>query len=98
MKVGFIGGIILLILTLIFSYIAIENNKMARKITINAFDLQKAQSKVREIQSKQGENNDTNIIRLNVATEIQAPTVKSESKLDRFNEKFKNFDEKFKDF
>ena len=39
MKVGFIGGMILLILTLIFSVIAIKNNQIAREVTLRSFGL-----------------------------------------------------------
>ena len=39
MKVGFIGGMILLILTLIFSVIAIKNNQIAREVTLRNFGL-----------------------------------------------------------
>jgi len=41
MRVGLFGSAILLILTLIFSYIAIQNNKLAREVTIKEFGLDK---------------------------------------------------------
>ncbi len=41
MKVGIFGSAILLILTLIFSYIAIQNNKLARQVAIKEFNLDK---------------------------------------------------------
>lgn len=44
MKVGFIGGGILLILTLVFSVIAIQNNKLARTIVISEFNNSKQPS------------------------------------------------------
>jgi hypothetical protein len=46
MRVGFFGGIILLMLTIVFSVIAVENNKIAKTIVIKEFGL---------------ENNETNI-------------------------------------
>ncbi len=44
MRVGLFGSAILLILTLIFSYIAIQNNKLARQIAIKEFALDKNES------------------------------------------------------
>jgi len=44
MKVGIFGSAILLILTLIFSYIAIQNNKIARAIVVKEFELDKNES------------------------------------------------------
>ena len=96
MKVGFLGGVILLILTLIFSYIAIQNNKLAREITINSFGMQPAEQK-QEIKLIQGENNDTNASDLNGSI-VETKAAQTNSKWDKFDEKFKNFDEKFKDF
>ena len=99
MKFGMLGGAILLILTLIFSYIAIQNNKLAREITINSFGMQQ---KVQPIQNKQeiqpttGDNNDTNITKPSIVIETKAAQTKS--KWDKFDEKFKDFDEKFKSF
>ncbi len=39
MRVGLFGSMILLILTIIFSYIAIQNNKLARQVAIKEFNL-----------------------------------------------------------
>jgi len=44
MKVGIFGSVILLILTLIFSYIAIQNNKIAKAVVVKEFALDKNES------------------------------------------------------
>ena len=44
MKVGIFGSAILLILTLIFSYIAIQNNKIAKAVVVKEFALDKNES------------------------------------------------------
>lgn len=104
MKFGFFGGAILLILTLIFSYIAIQNNKMAREITVNAFELKQPQGEatIQNIDQKGGSTlkiqdvNQTVDKNNTAATEPQF--VKVESKWDKFDEKFKDFDKKFENF
>ena len=98
MKVGFLGGGILLMLTLVFSYIAIQNNKLAREITINAFDVKPNKEAV----PPKGEivKNDVNNSKIEAEAkkEVVKQVVEIESKWDKFDEKFKSFDEKFKDF
>lgn len=107
MKFGFFGGAILLILTLIFSYIAIQNNKMAREITINAFDLKQPQQVTVQNTNQKGEDpaksQDVNIQGDKNNTETTEPQVskaevKAQSKWDKFDEKFKDFDKKFEKF
>ena len=44
MKVGIFGSAILLILTFIFSYIAIQNNKIAKAVVVKEFALDKNES------------------------------------------------------
>ena len=56
MRVGLFGSIILLVLTLIFSFIAIQNNKLARQVAIKEFGLDKNNS----LASKK-ENNQTSL-------------------------------------
>jgi len=41
MRVGLFGSMILLILTIIFSYIAVQNNKIARAVVVKEFELDK---------------------------------------------------------
>jgi len=53
MRVGLFGSIILLVLTLIFSFIAIQNNKLARQVAIKEFGLDK------NISQKKADNNQT---------------------------------------
>jgi len=104
MKFGFFGGAILLILTLIFSYIAIQNNKMAREITVNAFELKQPQQQVAAQNTNQkGENTsksqDANAtVDKNNTAIAQPQTPETEGKWDKFNEKFKDFDKKFENF
>ena len=44
MRVGLFGSMILLILTIIFSYIAIQNNKIAKAVVVKEFALDKNES------------------------------------------------------
>jgi len=85
MKVGFLGGLVLLILTIIFSYIAIQNNKIAKEITIKSFELNTPLKSI----------SDNNISDKNIS---EKPIIKKSSKWDNFDKKFDNFDKKFEDF
>jgi hypothetical protein len=86
MKVGFFGGLILLGLTIVFSMIAIQNNKIAREITIKNFGLnQQARVKKEDI-------NDTNKTQASVTLKLQ---VQQKSDFDR---EFEEFDKKFENF
>lgn len=103
MKFGFFGGAILLILTLIFSYLAIQNNKMSREITMNAFDLKPQQLAIEEPKNsyKEGDKNETNSTVDEPLVEAKLRKVEVETKSnrwDKFDEKFKDFDKKFEDF
>lgn len=96
MKVGFIGGAVLLVLTLVFSYIAIKNNKMARQIAIQSFGLQPKNNPTLIATSK-----DTTIKKQDDNTTNALPTQKHITKSSQwvqFNNKFKNFNQKFKNF
>jgi len=79
MRVGLFGSGILLILTLIFSYIAIQNNKLARQVTIKEFKLDKNSSFSKE-------NNQTKKI-------IQTDNFEKQfsNKLKEFDKKFNSF-------
>lgn len=101
MKFGFFGGAILLVLTLIFSYIAIQNNKISREITINAFDLKQLPVAVAsdELKKEEKKSDQESIEKpLEATSQLQKVDVKTESKWDKFNEKFKDFDKKFENF
>ena len=81
MRVGIFSGIVLLILTLIFSYIAIQNNKLARQVAIKEFELDKNNSS-----SISRENNQTqNIIQTDNFDK------KFSDKLKEFDKKFNSF-------
>ena len=84
MRVGLFGSAILLILTLIFSYIAIQNNKLAREVAIKEFRLDKNNSS--SISSVSKENNQTQNTTQTNAFEKQ------------FSNKLKEFDKKFNSF
>ena len=84
MRVGLFGSAILLILTLIFSYIAIQNNKLARQVAIKEFRLDKNNSS--SISSVSKENNQTQNI-------TQTNTFEKQ-----FSNKLKEFDKKFNSF
>ena len=84
MRVGLFGSIILLILTLIFSFIAIQNNKLARAVAIKEFGLEKNTS------SK--EDNQTNS--KNIVQNVQ----NTDNFNKQFSNKFKEFDKKFNSF
>ena len=84
MRVGLFGSAILLILTLIFSYIAIQNNKLAREVAIKEFGLDKNNSS--SISSVSKENNQTKNI-------TQTNTFEKQ-----FSNKLKEFDKKFNSF
>lgn len=95
MKFGFFGGAILLILTLIFSYIAIQNNKMAREITVNAFELKQPQ---KEAVQNENQKELADLRVLIQQRDANNTAVKAEGKWDKFDEKFKDFDKKFENF
>ena len=79
MKVGFFGGLLLLGLTIIFSLIAIENNKIAREITIRNFGLDKSKEQI------VNDTNDTNRSK----TQIQKSDF--DRKFEEFDKKLLNF-------
>jgi len=83
MKVGFFGGIILLGLTIIFSMIAIQNNKLAREITIKNFGLDKAKHK-RDI-------NETNQSKQKQKIIIKVQKSNFDKEFEEFDKKFDNF-------
>ena len=88
MKVGFFGGLILLGLTIVFSMIAIQNNKIAREITIKNFGLnQQARVKKEDI-------NDTNKTKTQASVTLKLQ-VQQKSDFDR---EFEEFDKKFENF
>jgi len=82
MRVGLFGGAILLILTLIFSYIAIQNNKLARQVAIKEFGLDKNASS-----SISKENNQTK----NTTQQIDSFDKQFSKKLQEFDKKFNSF-------
>jgi len=103
MKVGIFGGIILLILTVVFSFMAIQNNKIARQITVNSFNLNKQNL----THTKSPAKKDINTSKIskkvedrNSSREVKKPavTVSKKNNWQNFDEKFKDFDDKFKDF
>lgn len=106
MKFGIIGGLILLILTIVFSTIAIDNNKIAKEIVTTNFKLNKAEKEVdakKEIVPKileQKENLNTIMPEETNSTTSDKEIIKNQekSKWQEFDKKFENFDEKFKDF
>jgi len=75
MKVGFFGGLLLLGLTIIFSMIAIQNNKIAREITIRNFGLDKSKGQIAN------DTNDTN----------RTKKSDFDRKFEEFDKKFENF-------
>jgi len=84
MRVGLFGSAILLILTLIFSYIAIQNNKLARQVAIKEFGLDKNNSL-----ASNKENNQTNSKNI----------VHNTDNFDKqFSKKLQEFDKKFNSF
>ena len=85
MKVGFFGGMILLGLTIIFSMIAIQNNKLAREITVKSFGLDKAKHK-----------RDTN--ETNQSKQKQKVIIKVKMQKSNFDKEFEEFDKKFDNF
>ena len=84
MRVGLFGGAILLILTLIFSYIAIQNNKLARQVAIKEFGLDKNNS----LASKK-ENNQTN---------SKNAVQNADNFNKQFSKKLQEFDKEFNSF
>ena len=82
MRVGLFGSIILLVLTLIFSFIAIQNNKLARQVAIKKFGLDKNISQ----KQKKADNN-----------QIKNNQVEDNFN-KQFSNKFKEFDKKFNSF
>lgn len=103
MKFGFFGGGILLMLTLIFSYIAIQNNKIAREITMKSFNLDSNKSAAPATVPAQQKDEvpatvpkaDTNISTPPAQAEHSEP---KDDKWQKFDDKFKDFDKKFEKF
>ena len=85
MKVGFFGGMILLGLTIVFSMIAIQNNKLAREITVKSFGLDKVKHK-----------RDTN--ETNQSKQKQKVIIKVKMQKSNFDKEFEEFDKKFDNF
>ncbi len=83
MKVGFFGGIILLALTILFSAIALQNNKIAREVAIKSFNLKRVKIKDKNLTAKDGNRTKTVIVI---------------HKEDSFEKEFKNFDKQFDNF
>lgn len=103
MKVGFLGGMILLVLTLVFSYVALQNNKLAREITIQSFGVNPQPAKQIEIDvnvsnSVKDVNTTSDISNNSSSVETIDNTQKQASKVEEVNDKWKKFDEKFEDF
>lgn len=82
MRVGLFGSAILLVLTLIFSYIAIQNNKLSREVAIKQFGLDKNNSS-----SISKENNRTK----NIAQQTDAFEKQFSNELKEFDKKFNSF-------
>jgi hypothetical protein len=80
MRLGWFGSGILLILTLIFSYIAIQNNKLARQVVIKQFGLDKNIS-------KHNEKNETK----DIQTNEDSFDKEFSKKLKDFDKKFNSF-------
>jgi len=83
MRVGLFGSAILLMLTIIFSYIAIQNNKLARQVAIKQFGLDK--------------NNSSSISKENNQTQNITQT-ETDNFDKQFSDKLKEFDKKFNSF
>jgi len=106
MKFGIIGGLILLILTIVFSTIAIDNNKIAKEIVTTNFKLNKAEKEVDAKKAtmpkihEQKEELKTIMPEETNSTTSDKEIIKNQekSKWQEFDKKFENFDEKFKDF
>jgi len=102
MKVGIFGGVILLILTIVFSFMAIQNNKIARQITVNSFNLTKQKHEVKKFITDKNSSShniskkveDGNMSRVN---KTKAP-IANKNNWQNFDDKFKDFDSKFKNF
>lgn len=99
MKFGFFGGGILLMLTLIFSYIAIQNNKIAREITMKSFNLDTNKSAA-PVTAPAQQNNEAPAVAPEADTNISTPPAQEpkDDKWQKFDEKFKDFDKKFEKF
>jgi len=106
MKFGIIGGFILLILTIIFSTMAVENNKIAKEIVTTSFKLNEPK-KEETISKRQEEINVCKVsdkfLSCNKEANSKAlvkETIKNQEKTkwQEFDVKFDDFDKKFKDF
>jgi len=84
MRVGLFGSAILLILTLIFSYIAIQNNKLAREVAIKQFELDK--------------NTSSSILKESNQTKNIKNITETDNFEKQFSNKLKEFDKKFNSF
>ena len=79
---------------LVFSFIAIQNNKLARQITIDSFGIEKnVENKKKDHLAPDINNSKT----INVVDKNKTKN-KVVNKWNNFDDKFKNFDDKFKNF
>jgi len=88
LKVGFFGGLALFFLTLVFSYIAIQNNKISREIVINSFALDHGKK----------EKINANTTDINASKKVAENIEKNTTKDNNTANKWKDFDNKFKNF
>jgi len=84
MKFGFFGGLILLVLTIVFSIIAIKNNQIARKITTQEFGLEETKS--------------VDINLSHIKKRFTAKKDDFDKKMYEFDKKFDGFNEEFGKF
>ena len=98
MKVGFFGGLLLLGLTIIFSMIAIQNNKIAREVAVKSFNLSQKESK--DVAKESKDKNTTTL--KNVANKANQVSIEQNQNnkgfMDDFDKKFSNFDKQFENF
>jgi len=94
MKVGFFGGLLLLGLTIIFSMIAIQNNKIAREVAVKSFELNQA----KESKDKNTTLKDLAIKENKVANKTNPSIKQDKGFMDDFDKKFSNFDKQFNNF
>jgi len=102
MKVGFFGGLLLLGLTIIFSMIAIQNNKIAREVAVKSFNLDQAKESKQEVAKESKDENATlkDLVTKKDKVANKANPSKQEDKgfMDDFDKKFSNFDKQFNNF
>ncbi|MBE0497427.1 MAG: hypothetical protein IBX45_13490, partial [Campylobacterales bacterium] len=106
MKLGIFGGLAFFVLTLVFTNIAMENNRAVRATQDQIFGIgqgqvqpqEQAQRVVQPAQPVENVNKDNNETKQEVQQVQVQPQGQGLTKMQKFNQDFSSFDKKFEGF